>query len=1038
MLLRILLLFTFIYVCSKASCQSSTYSDHIGSEDGLISQLCQNLVEDKYGNLWISSFVGVQKYDGHKATSFPLHDLRDKELHIVDLIADQNGMVWILQGENTNSHYSNHIHTDFSYKISIINPLTDEIMPFSEYVDASAFSENKVRLIQSIGDKIYLITEQKSIYTFTTQLEKHSDNPDFSEHIRVNREGNIVRYSENRITNTDRTGKVLFSIDSSYIAKYPAYYISENGNIFFVERRADKINILEHTGDEIAKLISIEPDEFFKFLILTNLKHSVITKLPGDKLLINESYYASPDSSALTLKNSISELPIYDYARSKSGLDFIATNLGVYVLKDKQTEFKSLATSPEKNSVRAFFSNSDLRLYKEVTSEVIEQNSSRYDLTFIENNFLGYMASMHYQDPLDSNVIWSCGYLSQVQLRKINFENQKIQSFIDPIARAINMNHIHRSSKSQKLYLATNDGLLYLDEHNNTNETFLTIPNTEGIEATHIVERDEKLWIASTTGVIIYDESSNNHYIDPIFDSIDYTIQFIHQDLTDNNIVWLGTRQGGIIKWDTNKNTYETYNKESGLSNNDAHAIIEDSNERLWIPTNKNLNCLDKKTGHISIFTEQDGITDSEFNKYGYFFDRTNNLIYFGGLNGYTYFNPDNIKTDELDNNIEIRIVDANKIKEDLTVQNINIEVNTTGSIDFYEEDISLQLLLATNHLYHTSKTNYSYRIPGLYDDWITQPTNILNINRIPYGEYTIELVSDLNKPSYTSNTLALDILVKKPFSKTWLAFILKLLLFLLLTWLAVQWYLRGIKERNAKLEKVVSERTQELRELNQTKSKLFAILAHDLRNPIGSLNDITEKIKFLSRHNRLAEIDILAEQTKDKISALDESLNNILIWALSENKKLVQRPEKLSLKLEINKILNLYSTQISKKNLATCDNLDVVDQVYLDVNILQTILRNVISNALKFSPPDGKISCLKSYEDADRIQLTISDEGIGMQNDSPHLDEIQKTELHNEGKGSGIGLKIIYELAEISGVDITVRSNHTGGTDFMLDMPRR
>lgn len=1035
--LRIILL-TYLYCsASTALSQSLAYSDHIGSEDGLTSQLCQNLVEDNYGNLWIGSFGDVQKYNGHKVTSFPLYTLRDKELPVIDLIVDQSGMVWVLQGIKNAKHYSSHISLFHNYKISVIDPLTDIVTHINEYLESDKLEETSIKYIQIINEVIYFITYENLIYQYTDHLELYSDQSKLDVSILVNGNDEIIAYSDTEINTYSSDGNLIYSLDSTYLSKFPAFTISSKGEIIFIEQIDGSVDFFLQEKNQLTKLISIEENELFKFSKSNDLTNCRIDRLPHGKLKINQNYYASADSPSLILKNTMNQLPIFDYARSRSGLDFLATNLGVYVLKDDHSEFKNLAGAPETNSVRAFFINQDLRMYKRYNGEAIEQNSKKYDLNFLENQFIGHMASMHYQDPLDSAVIWSSGYLNQQKFRKIDFEKKELTRPNKLPAKTYNTNQILRSSITNKLYLSSNIGLLWLDE---VSQEVKPVFNTEeaSAEATHIIERENKLWIGSTSGIIVYDEKSNDYSIDPLFDSIDYTIQFIHQDLTDKTIVWLGTRQGGIIKWNTAEKSYEIYNTDKGLSNNDVHAIIEDSNERLWIPTNKNLNCLDKITGHNSIFTVQDGISNSEFNMYSYFFDKSNNIIYFGGLNGYTYFNPDSIATKELENNIELRVVEVNKTAEDHSLENIVHQVIRTNRIEILEEDVSLQLVLATNHLYHNNKSTYSYRIPGLYEEWITQTSNTINFNRLPYGSYTLELVSDLNKPSYTSKVLKLDIKVVQPFRKTMAANLIALLLFLCLIWLAVQRYNKNIKERNTKLEEIVSARTQELRALNTTKSKLFAILAHDLRNPIGSLNDITEKIKFLTRNNRLDEVEILAEQTKDKISALDENLNNILIWALSENKTLQQKPEKLSLKLEINKILNLYSTQITEKNISNSDNLDVVDQVYLDINILQTILRNVISNSLKFSAPSGKISFIKSYEDDDRIYLTISDEGIGMKKDSPHIDERQITKIYNEGKGSGIGLKIIYELAEISGVNIKVSTNQKSGTDFMLDMPRR
>lgn len=559
-----------------------------------------------------------------------------------------------------------------------------------------------------------------------------------------------------------------------------------------------------------------------------------------------------------------------------------------------------------------------------------------------------------------------------------------------------------------------------------------------GLEATHIIEKNDALWIGSTNGVIIYNEKEKTCTIDSIFEiSIPHTIQFLHQDKSDTDIIWLGTRKGGLIKWNTSSNQFKTYDTSNGLSNNDVHAILEDSKNRLWISTNRFLNCLDKNYGTIYTFTEQDGISHSEFNRSSYFYDDIQNTMYFGGLNGYTYFSPDSIKTREISNDIELRFVGASKIKEDATQENILPDLQSTNSIKFYEEDVSFQLALSTNHLYHPDKINYSYRIPGLFEEWRTQNTNIINLNRLPYGEYTLELVSDLNKPSFKSSILSLELNVIKPFKKTWPAYVLSFLISIFLMWFAVKKYFENIKNRNINLERMIAERTHQLIESNRTKNKLFAILAHDLKNPISSLSNIAEKIKFLTKRNRLDEIDILSEQTKKQITSLDNNLNNILMWATSENNMLVLEPEKLSLYIEIQNIINLYSNEINRKNLNISIKLIDLDQVFVSLNVLQTLLRNFINNAIKFSYEQGDIKFEKKQEDRDRLVLKIEDNGIGLETKGDYETQRQK-HIREEGKGSGIGLKIARELSDKAGIQLEILKNDSGGTTVLIDMPKR
>ena len=147
----------------------------------------------------------------------------------------------------------------------------------------------------------------------------------------------------------------------------------------------------------------------------------------------------------------------------------------------------------------------------------------------------------------------------------------------------------------------------------------------------------------------------------------------MHQDKIDPDLVWLGTRRGGLVRWNTVTDSIHVFNTENGLSNNDVHAIIEDNSERLWIPTNNNLNTYDKKSGDIFHFTKADGLSHSEFNMYSYFYDQHQHKVYFGGLNGYNYFNPDSISTSQNDA-IKLRVIGVTKTNNKGKTQDVFAE----------------------------------------------------------------------------------------------------------------------------------------------------------------------------------------------------------------------------------------------------------------------------------------------------------------------------------------------------------------------------
>ena len=214
---------------------------------------------------------------------------------------------------------------------------------------------------------------------------------------------------------------------------------------------------------------------------------------------------------------------------------------------------------------------------------------------------------------------------------------------------------------------------------------------------------------------------------------------------------------------------------------------------------------------------------------------------------------------------------------------------------------------------------------------------------------------------------------------------------------------------------------------LNEDKNKLFAILAHDLRNPIASLSNLSQKVKFLTEEGRLDELDTLAQNTDSKLRALNDNLNNILLWAITESNLVGVNPEKVSLQHEVNKINELYADAIKQKDIIIHNKLPSAEFVYTDLKVLQTILRNLINNAIKFSHSGGAIEFAVVREQAG-LELRISDNGIGLHDTDKGQIE-SNTALRKKAQGTGIGLKISSELAAKVNLDLSLVPNPNGGT---------
>jgi PAS domain S-box-containing protein len=248
----------------------------------------------------------------------------------------------------------------------------------------------------------------------------------------------------------------------------------------------------------------------------------------------------------------------------------------------------------------------------------------------------------------------------------------------------------------------------------------------------------------------------------------------------------------------------------------------------------------------------------------------------------------------------------------------------------------------------------------------------------------------------------------------------------------------RDISKRKQAELKLIERETQ-LRELNSTKDKLFSIIAHDLRSPFNAILGFSKLLK-----DNIDDFD--AAETQEYLEFINSSakntlvlLDNLLNWAKSQTGKLLFNPKNISVITLVGEILDVSTSAAKIKNI-TIKFVQKEDiEVYADVHMLQTILRNLISNALKFTREDGNIM-ISAIQAENRIEISVSDDGVGMseQTRSTLFEMGSKTVTKGTAneKGSGLGLILCKEFVEKHGGTIWVESEPGKGSAFTFSLP--
>ncbi len=238
-----------------------------------------------------------------------------------------------------------------------------------------------------------------------------------------------------------------------------------------------------------------------------------------------------------------------------------------------------------------------------------------------------------------------------------------------------------------------------------------------------------------------------------------------------------------------------------------------------------------------------------------------------------------------------------------------------------------------------------------------------------------------------------------------------------------------------------ILEREAQLQQANTIKDQLFAIIGHDLRKPALAFRGVAQKINYLTQTDDKKRIQQLGTTLEQAALDLNKLLNNILKWALNQKNAVVQNRQELVLSSVITEVIALFKYPVQHKKIQIHNTVSPQQTIFCDYDILLTVLRNILDNAIKFSPIASKINIYTTVTDK-YLSIHIQDFGIGMdeqQNENLFTLVANKSQQGTQGeKGTGIGMVLIKELTTLVDGIIQVNSRVNQGTTVVLNLPQQ
>ena len=589
------------------------------------------------------------------------------------------------------------------------------------------------------------------------------------------------------------------------------------------------------------------------------------------------------------------------------------------------------------------------------------------------------------------------------------------------------------------------------------------IGNVPGILSNFVLSMYSKdstlVYLSTSSGIDLLNTKTNS--ITPVFKNHSQLNKLsdliIYNTLIDcRNQLWIAT-DNGINIYNPKKNSIGYINRSSGLPSDQVVSLIEDNSGNVWAGTRNGLACIYCSTNpttrkyeySVVSFDENDGLLSTIFNQNAVFKDKQGK-IYIGCTKGYTIFDPKTIHfnkivpqphfTELLIGNEEI--LPGKKYKNRI-ILNTSIIHKSQIVLRYDEKNITINFS-ALSYI-HPEKNRYRYKLKGFDEDWIYTKSGVgsASYSNLNQGTYQLIVYASNNDNVWSAKPIILEIVIQPPFWLTWWAFITYFILCALLLWYIININLRKQK-REFENEHRVREAKQ-LHEIDEMKFRFFTNISHEFRTPLTLIINPVEKLLNESK----------SEEDKTLLSIIQRNANGLLelVNQLLDFRKLDVHKDTLNISVGdvvafIKDICYSFTELANRKSINFSFSTSVSElRIEFDPEKMKKIVSNLLSNAFKFTPNNGKIDVNMGLtqqinDNKQLLKITVSDSGIGIP--AKDLERIferfYRVENPENGHqtGTGVGLHIVSEYVKLHQGDIGVESQLGKGSIFTIMIPAK
>jgi signal transduction histidine kinase/ligand-binding sensor domain-containing protein/DNA-binding response OmpR family regulator len=1030
--------------------------------------------QDNQGFMWFGTRNGLNRYDGVNMVAFHHHSFDSTSLinNLVNSIkVDFDGLLWIGTYDGLS------LFDPKQFKFGDINH-------FYELKNRPVFG-NVLSIDKGLKGELWVGTLSNGVYLFNTTLKKSvSFRSDKNSGGLCSDLINVVKYdSKGRVWVGTRNGLSLIEKDGAQVSNYyfnpnddkslTGNYITSiiedrNGTIWIATTNMGLQKVREESGR-----IRFERVNFFQDYYAYNPGFSILSMLSDKAGNIwigteNGGLYIIEHKTQKTTRymndpfntKSLAGNSIYTIFQSKDGIVWIGTyNQGVCYYDPNKIKFEHYFQNPTQSN---FLNCNIIKCISFEGNELIIGTDGG-GLTLAN---MDLKKSVHYTknpgaNSISSNTImcmlpdgpeiwlgtWDAG-LNLFDARRGTFKHYT--KFYSPYEN-FDVEHVTALCRDRKgkiwvatfgfglnYYSPSDDKIIHFSGRDAGNSVF----DNENIHCM-IETSSGDLLMGTMDGLYRIKNPGNNPSV------IRYRYQPDDSLSLSNNLVvslfedvkkqiWVGTIGGGLNLFDMKSETFRQFSEKDGLPENSIRGLIDDKHHKIWISTNLGIASMDPNTLKIKAYRCKTLRDMGEF-----LFSSTTidpeGFLYFGGSNGFIRFNPDSVRENQ--NIPPVYFSDFRLFNKSVQVGNkkspLTKHISSTESIvlDHNQSVISIDFV-ALNYT-EPGQNQYAYYLDGFEPDWnYSGQNNSATYTNLFPGKYVFKVKASNNDGIWNPLPTTLTIQVKAPLWATWWAFTSYIFLLSFIFYLILRIYRkRAIEKEQLRAERI---QNQNLQELKDRKLQFFTNISHEIRTPLSLIINPLEEV---------LQLQDLSEVVKRKVRYAGENskfllklVNQLLDFRKLDNSKMDLILSEVKINQLIYQIIELHRLRAEEKNIELVfEPLDTEDNFFVDIDKIEKIIHNLLSNAVKFSPNNSLIFIrVVENKASGNLSIEVIDHGPGLDNNQiPLIFErfYQGKSAINKG-GTGIGLALCKELAEIHLGKIEVESTKGEGSCFRLILP--